>query len=172
MARRPVRQGSVTRRAVMRSLGGTALGGAALAGTMLTDRSVPRAGAVPGQELVGTWISEIGGASTPSLIVIVVYTTDGAVIGTHGQHTLRSPFLGSWQRIGEREFLVISYSVTFDQQDRVTGTVRIRAKITVDESGQELTSENIREAFDVSGALISRTEGIGRARRVAPLPLD
>jgi hypothetical protein len=75
-------------------------------------------------------------------------------------------------RTGEREFLVNSYSVTFDQQDQVTGTVRIRAKITVDESGQHLVSDNIRESFDMAGTLINRTEGIGRANRVTPLPLD
>jgi hypothetical protein len=117
-------------------------------------------------QIEGAWVVSItGGPGTPPLPswyqALATFTREGSLI-----ETITDPSIGTghgrWTRGRGREVGVTTLLFRFDATGDFLGTLRARANLTVDRSGNEFTSdEYLFEFFDRNGTLL--TSGVGKA---------
>ncbi len=146
--------------------------GAAGAGAALLTAQGERSAAARGGEaaIVGTWIVESPG---PSTHLLQTYSADGSHLSVHDEHPMRSPQLGTWRQVGERQFLMRNLSFRFDAQGRRTGSIDVRAVYTVSPAGDTMSGRGTRLELDLAGNLLEPPIAWeSRATRLMPVPLD
>jgi hypothetical protein len=161
---------TVGRRAAVRWAGalGAAGAGAALLHANGGTGAVHAAG--QGQAIVGTWLITSPG---PSMRLLQTYSADGTHLSVHDEHPIRSPQLGTWVQVGEREFLMRNLSFRFDDQGNRTGSIDVRAVYTVSPAGDTMTGRGVRLELDLAGELLEPPiPWQSQAARVTPIPLD
>lgn len=152
---------------------GGVLGVAGAGATLLrpAGQQLVAAGIQEGAEIVGTWVIDAPGA--PSTRLLQTYNADGTHLSLHDEHTNRSPQLGAWTRVGDRQFLMRNISYRFDGSGRRSGEIDVRAVYTVDPDGQTMSGRGIRFETDLDGNLVTPiipwTSG---ARRLELIPID
>ena len=120
--------------------------------------------------IVGTWIITSPG---PSTRLVQTYYADGSQSSIHDEHQLRSPQLGAWSQVGERQFLMRSVSYRFDPAGRLMATVEIRGLYTVDPSGDSMTGRGVRFELAPDGTEMGpRIPWESQATRLVPLPFE
>src|SRR5215217_8133135 len=138
---------TVGRRAAVRLAGalGAAGAGAALLGA--------EAAGAAGQEaaIVGTW--EIASPG-PAMALLQTYHADGTHLSVHDEHPVRTPQLGVWSQVGERQFLMRNLSYRFDAAGRRDGSIDVRALYTVAPSGDTMSGRGVRLELDLDGNLL------------------
>jgi hypothetical protein len=148
-----------------------------LTGVALTVMA-PRSGFADEQgRIEGAWVISItGGVGTPTLPswyqALATFTHEGGLI-----ETITDPSIGTghgrWAKVHGREFAVTTLLFRFDATGDLLGTLKARATIALDKTGNEFTSdEYLFEFFDRNGTLL--TSGVGKAHGsrivVQPLP--
>jgi hypothetical protein len=133
------------RRRAVRLVGavGAAGAGAAILGAGAGGGQANAAGRLP--SIVGTWVISSPG---PSMRLLQTYNADGTHLSVHDEHPTRSPQLGVWEQVEEREFLMRNPSLRFDD-------------------------DGVRLELDLEGNLLQPPiVWESAATRVAPIPLD
>jgi hypothetical protein len=157
-------QQPLSRRAAFLAAGGV-MGGAGLLGALVAAGARPAEAGSSNHGLVGTWINsrtKNGGVS------IATFGEDGSWHSVH-PNPRRSPALGTWTKGKGGTFIVTRWSLRFDEQGRVTGTLKTRAEVTVDRDGNGLTSRRVSELFDLAGNLLGTSPSVdSRALRLIP----
>lgn len=162
---------TVGRRALVRLGGVLGVAGAGAALSRPARQGLSAAGILEGSEIVGTWVIDAPGA--PSTRLLQTYNADGTHLSLHDEHTTRSPQLGAWTRIGDRQFLMRNISYRFAGDGRRSGEIDVRAVYTVDPDGQTMSGRGIRFETDVDGNLITPIiPWTSRARRLELVPID
>jgi len=120
--------------------------------------------------IVGTWLVESPG---PSTRLIASYSADGTHLSVTDEHPTRSPQLGPWTQVAEREFLTRGVSFRFDAQGRRTGSIDVRTLYTVSPAGDTMTGRGTRLELDLVGNLLEPPIALtSRGTRLTPIPLD
>lgn len=164
-----VQRKAVGRRAAVRWAGvlGATGAGAALLHAGGGTGVVQAAG--QGAEIVGTWVITSPG---PSMRLLQTYNADGTHLSVHDEHPTRSPQLGTWVHVGEREFLMRNLSLRFDEDGTRTGSIDVRAVYVVSPAGDTMTGRGERLELDLQGNLLEPPIlWTSRAERVMPVPL-
>lgn len=120
----------LSRRHALRSLQFGALSGALL--------SIPpmRVLADDDQTLavVGSWLIRSGPADKPLPISsLITYTAQGTCIQTTVNHPMRSPAMGVWTQLGEREFAVTFEAFAFDPNGHFANVSQVRVQSVLDD---------------------------------------
>ena len=128
-------------------------------------------------KIEGTWrVSITGGPGTPPLPdwygALATFIRGGALI-----QTITDPFIGTghgqWKKVHSRDFAITTFLFQFDASGNFLGTLKARATLTLNDKGDEFTSDQyLFEFFDPDGHL--QTSGVGKAHgtriQVEPLP--
>ncbi len=128
------------------------------------------AAADPGQQLVGTWIYDLGAPSK----ALHIYTVDGGiVVVTNQPPTSGTVAFGEWVRTGDREFDQTFVRFIFDAQGNFAGTAKIREHVKLNETLDRLTALGKLEIFDPAGNLVrSNPPGTATATRLKIEPVQ
>ncbi len=146
------------------------LGAAGAGAALLTGRRGAASAPGGGAAIVGTWLVESPG---PSMRLLQTYSADGAHLSVHDEHPTRSPQLGVWTQVGERQFLMRNISFRFDAEGRRTGSIDVRALYVVSPAGDTMTGRGTRLELDLAGNLLEPPIAwTSRATRLTPIPLD
>ncbi len=147
---------------------GAAGAGAAILAAGAAGGQANAAGKLP--SIVGTWVISSPG---PSMRLLQTYNADGTHLSVHDEHPTRSPQLGVWEQVGEREFLMRNLSLRFDDDGVQNGSIDVRASYTVEQSGATMRGHGVRLELDLEGNLLQPPiVWESAATRVAPIPLD
>ena len=124
------------------------------------------AAAAPGQYMEGTWLATSTTPGRPASLWLWTFSIDGGIVAVSDAHLTRTPALGGWVRTGDREFDVTLVRFLVDNSGKLTGTMKVRAHIPLDESLNEFDTEGIVETFDVEGKLVDSFNGAWHATRL------
>jgi hypothetical protein len=148
-----------------------------IAGIILCTALAPGTSAAhPPQKIEGSWVVSItGGSGTPTLPVwyqaLATFSRDGGLIETITDPGIQTGH-GSWIRTGNREFTVITLLFQFDTAGQFLGTLKARATLKVNQSGDEFTSDQyLFEFFDPAGNPVTSGEGMAHGSRIEVEPL-
>ena len=124
----------------------------------------------------GAWVISItGGAGTPPLPswykALATFAPDGGLI-----ETITDPLIGTghgrWTRIHGQGFAVTTLLFRFDAAGNFLGTLKARANLTVDRTGETLSSDAyLFEFFDQNGPLVTSGHGSAHGTRILVQPL-
>jgi hypothetical protein len=121
----------VTRRIALTALGTSALLNAGLA---LTPSHVAADDSEPASAVVGSWLIHSGPADKPLPITsLITYTPQGTCIQTTVSHPMRSPAIGVWTQLAEREFAVTFQAFAFDRNGHFTNVSQVRVQSVLDD---------------------------------------
>jgi hypothetical protein len=85
--------------------------------------------------VVGSWLIRSGPADKPLPITsLITYTAQGTCSQTTVSHPMRSPAMGVWTRLGEREFAVTFQAFAFDPNGHFTNVSQVRVQSVLDDS--------------------------------------
>ncbi len=163
------KRAAVGRRAAVQLVGALGAAGAGAALRSRSDGGV-QAAARGMPAIVGTWSVESPG---PSTHLLQTYNADGSHLSVHDEHPTRSPQLGTWVQVGERQFLMRNISFRFDAAGQRTGSIDVRALYTVSSTGDTMTGRGTRHELDLAGNLLEPPMAWeSRAIRLTPIPLE
>ena len=179
MAQQQVKQSHVSRRTILRSVGG----GAALAGVALaTGVNARGVRAEAGQKMEGTWIVTVMPAAGGALRSMATYSPDGTYISSAlpfapappGLGVARvhvSPSFGEWYRIGDRTFAATFMTLVADEGGAFVAVQKVSNTITLDEGGNSLTSQFQATYTAPDGTVLFEFSGTTQASRIRVEPL-
>ena len=143
-----------------------------LAGTQ-SSRGDGLAAAKKSRTVTGSW--RVNAMPAPEagvlpLMSLATFTRDGGIVDSSmpGQ----SSGHGQWVKTGNEEFAVTFIHLLFDVTGQFTGTVKVRASLTVDGEGNELSGPFKTDIFDASGNPLFSFEGTVHGTRISVEPLD
>ena len=144
--------------------------------TVIAARSSASNPLAEGQELVGSWILT-DPANLTAVPALTTFTVDGTALSTNtvlgtGSTPAGSPHHGSWVRIGDRQFSATVFFVRpLGPMGQFMGTSRIRQTITVNQTLDAYSAQQVQDVFDPSGILVSSTPRMrqGARLRIAPI---
>jgi hypothetical protein len=85
--------------------------------------------------LVGSWLIRSGPADKPLAITsLITYTAQGTCIQTTVSHPMRSPAMGVWTQVAEREFAVTFQAFAFAPNGHFTNVSQVRVQSVLDDS--------------------------------------
>ena len=122
--------------------------------------------------LVGSWLmtAQNGKAS------LGVVHADGTAITTVSPDASGNSYtdaIGAWTQTADNEFLVTFVSVVTDQKGGAVGTLKIRADVKLDDTGDGFTATSQIEARAPDGTLVlSQNAGSSTGKRIKPEPLQ
>lgn len=143
-----------------------------LAGTQ-SSKGDGLAAAKKSRTVTGSWIVNAmpaPEAGVPPLMSLATITRDGGIVNSPmpGQGT--GP--GQWVKTGSEEFAVTFIHLLYDVNGQFTGTVKVRASLTVDGEGNEFSGPFKTDIFDASGNPLFSFEGTVHGTRISVEPLD
>jgi hypothetical protein len=162
---------SISRRAAITGLGAA---GAALALAARPLVAQDSAGGMTSHPIVGTWYFDFPTEDFGTLVGYSSFHADGTRTDLH---PFAGPGIGSWRATGERtgESIFKYQNITLDPNTIVPGTVTAWQTLTVDDSGESLTSDNtVVELKALDGTVVALFPSSGLpARRliIEPAPL-
>jgi hypothetical protein len=123
--------------------------------------------------LVGAWQLAFAISGGPTLVVLEIFTGGGEVVGVSSTPpSSASAALGAWLRAGDDTYLNTHEFFQFDSAGNLTGTTRIRARVTV--NGNQLSGQadiDFRPANSTSFIPNVGTATISGSR-ITPMPLS
>lgn len=138
--------------------GAAVVGAAALLGVRVDPAS---SASQAGQRLDGSWIrwrTLPDGSVGPR--ALWTFLPEGGALQTNINHPIQSPGHGAWERTGDREFAVIFWIMTFDENRNNTGFEKVRAQFKLNERLDEFTGVVQANFFDVAQNLVRSAESI------------
>ncbi len=112
---------------------------------------------VSGQGIVGTWTSndppQTEGTPAPQR-AIATYISDCTLVLINSNFPAVTPAQGVWTPTGTREFAATWTHFRIDQQGRLAGTAKVRARLRLNEAEDQYTQEVVADLLDVNGNVI------------------
>jgi hypothetical protein len=143
----------------------------------VTTAMAPRSGfADPKGNIDGAWLVAISaGPGTPPLPswyrALATFTRDGGLIQAITDPSIATGH-GQWVETPGRRFAVTTLLFQFDATGVFLGTLKARATLKLDKTGDEFTSdEYLFEFFDRDGNLLASGTGTARGTRIVVEPL-
>jgi hypothetical protein len=130
------------------------------------------AAAKKGRTVTGSWTVNAVPApesGAPVFVSLATLTRDGSIVnsGMPGQSTGH----GQWVKTGS-QFAVTFIHLLYDVNGQVTGKVKVRASLTVDAQGDEISGPFNTDVFDAGGNPIFSFEGTVHGTRISVEPMD
>lgn len=130
--------------------------------------------------IVGSWIETVtfsGPGAPPPLKSLVTFAADGTTtVADQGNvNTLSGQLFsaghGSWEAQGGRTFTWTILELISDLSGNQIGTLKVRGRYTVDQSGNAYTGFFYAEARDTSGNLLFSADGTNAGQRIQVEPM-
>jgi hypothetical protein len=117
--------------------------------------------------LVGTWRVTVSPDGIPPFQAFNTFNADGSSIefdnsNPPGQQTIA---MGPWERVGDRDYMMVEVNQLFDDHG-YAGELRVRAKITLDASGDCYTGPFTFQVVDMGGNVVFQGGGTAKGRRI------
>ena len=132
--------------------------------------------------LEGSWrvtVTPPGGA--PSFRGLITFNKDGGLVASaQGDVLLNAPpgvppvataGHGAWEKIGSRRYAFTFLQILYDADGGYQGEVKIRHKITLNNSGNRWSGQLQSEIFDADGNVVFSGSGTEHATRIEVEPL-
>ena len=133
----------------------------AIVSAVALSGSTIRAQDPPQRSLVGVWVTEVTrrncvtGDPIATSRTQVTFAEGGTLLETIGPSVSRSPGNGIWKREqGWNEYSFLLRFMRYDASGAFTGSGIVRAAITLDETGDHLTSTATNDVLDINGNVI------------------
>ena len=125
--------------------------------------------------LVGAWSIDISPTLVPAFTSLGTFSADGTLTNISSSSLgfpPESPGYGEWVRVGPHTFAITFHTLVGDGAGNLGGRQKVRATLTVDPQGGELTGVFQVDVFDaVGGFIVSDTGTVHGSRlRVEALP--
>jgi len=118
---------------------------------------------------VGSWVSRVQREGLPPAISFTTY--GGGVAISTSEDPLLGPAHGSWALAGERAYDTTLERILRGEEGAVSGTRRVRLRITVDASLDSYLAEGLREDLDFAGNVVDSGRLLSRATRISVQPV-
>jgi hypothetical protein len=122
--------------------------------------------------IVGSWLLTPQNGKT----TLGVVHADGTAITTVAPDASGNSYtdaVGAWTQTADNEFLITFVSVVTDQKGGAVGTLKIRADVKLDDTGDGFTAMSQIEARAPDGTLfLSQNAGSSTGKRIKPEPLQ
>lgn len=122
------------------------------------DKAVP----VVNQTLAGTWLYELrrGGqpASQPSVLLLIQFNPDGTIAASAADGT-QSSHHGIWLRVGDRKFLITTFTFSFNESRVFTTIIKIRGNVQLSADGQTVKGTQEIVLMDREGKVMATIPG-------------
>ena len=124
------------------------------------------------QRLTGNWLVSVtvDGAHEPFTIETATYRDDGTYTVISSDHS-ESNGVGSWGRIGNREFLSTHAQILYNEKGTFAGIAKVIAQIKLGESGDTFTGRFRVEISTATGEVVAKVTGSITGKLVVPEPL-
>jgi hypothetical protein len=120
--------------------------------------------------IIGTW--ELSAPGAPTVRLLQTYAADGTMVSIGDDHPSRSPQMGVWSEVGDRQFLMRNASFRFDPSGAIIRRIDVRVLFTVDPSGHSMTGRGERYEQDAAGASLGPAITFQvQGTRMQPVPL-
>jgi hypothetical protein len=108
---------------------------------------------------VGAWRSDIvqitGPRAGQPVVALFLFSSDGTMVQVNTDHPTRSPAVGVWSPINDRQFAWTFQRLIFDSNGNFTSYQKSRALVTMNSTLDEYTGNSYTEVIGVDGNLIS-----------------
>ena len=143
--------------------------------TVTSTRSQHRSISPTGQHLEGSWMGtatiNVPGQSPITQPFLTTYHPDGTMLLVLST-PLQSVATGEWVRTGDRQFAVTHVRFTFDENRRLTGTLKVRATLQLHESLDAYSGQSKTDTLDTNGNVVRSVEATLQAKRIGVEPLQ
>jgi hypothetical protein len=126
-----------------------------------------------GKNLTGSWVINVLPAQesgVPPFVNLATCTKDGGIV--NASIHLMSSGHGQWTKTQGGGFAVTFIHLQFDENGQFAGTVKIRAYVMLDNSGNQFGGPFKTDFFDAGGNPLFSIEGTVDAARISVEPLD
>lgn len=118
--------------------------------------------------LTGTWKVAVSPNGMPTFRAYNQFNADGTSVefdnsNPPGQQTIA---VGPWQRTGNKDYTMLEVNQIFDDHG-YAGELRVRAKITLDDSGDVFTSTFTFDVLDIGDNVVFQGGGTARGQRIS-----
>jgi hypothetical protein len=109
----------------------------------------------------------------PPFLSLATFTRDGGIVNSNspGEHATSTGH-GRWLKTGSGEFAVTFIHIHYDASGQFAGTLKVRASLSLDSDGNELSGPFQTDIFDAGGNLFFSFGGTVNATRISLEPLD
>ncbi len=126
--------------------------------------------------IVGSWL----GTSSEGNKLISTYNSDGTTHGsvqtevsTNPELGVLTPTHGVWKHLGGRQFGITVFGVLYDiNTGAYMGMLKVRALLTLNEAGDQMTGTDKVEIFDPHGNLVFTASGSTPYKRIKFEPFN
>ena len=132
----------------------------------------PKAGDKPHLEkLVGAWTVEATSLHHSPVPAMLVFTSDGIVMGARPPHPFEPPALGNWVSTGPQTAAYTFVVVSGNEQGDFTSKIKVIGTVQYDAATDSWQGPNQAELTDPSGSTIFTDTGVISGTRLAIEPL-
>ena len=117
--------------------------------------------------LVGTWRVTVSPDGIPPFQAFNTFNADGTSIEFDNSNpaALQTIAIGPWERVGDRDYAFVEVNQVFDDHG-YAGEVRVRAKLTLDASGDSFSGPFTFQVVDIGGNVVFQGGGTAKGRRI------
>jgi hypothetical protein len=139
---------------------------------LVTALAPPSSFAEQKNNIEGAWLVSVTGAGIPAWYrALATFTRDGNLIQTVTDSAISTGH-GQWTNTHGRQFAITTLLLQFDTTGDFIGTLKARATLKLDKTGNVFTSEEyLFESFDRDGNLLASGTGTAHGTRIVVDPL-
>jgi hypothetical protein len=145
-----------------------------IAAALVAFGQVMPAGADGPKTIVGAWLTNVTPTLQPAFVGLGTFNSDGTLTNTTSAalaFPTETPGHGAWVRTGRHTFAVTFVALIGDAAGSIFATAKVRATLTIGESGDEFTGVFRIDLIDPSGVLIVSDTGTVHGTRIKVEPL-
>jgi len=118
--------------------------------------------------LVGTWQVMVSPDGAPSFTAYNVFTADGnsTEFDNSNPPGSQTVAVGPWKKTGPNQYAFVEVNQLFDPQGNFAGTFRVKASVTLDDTGDKMTSTFQFTVSDPDGNVVFQGTGTAAGTRV------
>lgn len=118
--------------------------------------------------LVGTWEVTVSPDGIPAFTAFNQFTVDGNSVEFDNSNppAAQTIAVGPWMKLTGNKYAMLETNQLFDPQGNYAGKVTVRATITLDPSGNRITSQFTFTVFDPAGNTVFQGQGTAVGKRV------
>lgn len=133
---------------------------------------IPAFAQAPTQKLAGSWLMTItiDGAPAPFAIDMAIFDGQGGIRVISSDRG-ESEGTGSYQRVGDREFLSTHTHIVHNEKGTFGGIAKVIAVQKLNDAGDSLAGRYRVEVSDVNGKIVAKITGTISGKLVVPEPL-
>lgn len=123
-------------------------------------------------KLVGAWNIDATGPTHPPVPALLVFTSDGIVMGARPPLPFETPSYGNWITIDDENAAFTFMALTGSEKGPFSAKMKIRGSIHYDAATDSWRGPNHLDVYDPSGTLVFSDTGELSGTRIAVEPLD